>query len=80
VYILHDQTRSQASAGIQCLSFPSHFTLPPAAQEIPEIGRVDPGWSDAIPATLIYNRESRVFLEQELTREELFSNVHQILN
>lgn len=44
------------------------------------INQVDPGWSGAIPATLIYNSTKRVFLEKELTREELFSHVHQILN
>ena len=42
------------------------------------IDRVDPGWSGAIPATLIYNNGRRVFLEKELSREELFHNVHQI--
>jgi len=42
------------------------------------IDRVDPAWSGAIPATLIYNREKRVFLEKELTRDELFNHVSQI--
>ncbi len=42
------------------------------------IDQIDPGWSGAIPATLIYNRETRVFLEQELTRDELFNHVTQI--
>ena len=44
------------------------------------IERVDKSWSGAIPATLIFNRERRVFLEQELTRDELFAYVSQILN
>ena len=44
------------------------------------IDRVDPAWSGAIPATLIYNREKRIFLEKELTREELYDNVNQIFN
>ena len=44
------------------------------------IERVDKSWSGAIPATLIFNREQRVFLEQELTRDELVENVNQILN
>lgn len=44
------------------------------------IDQVDPGWSGAIPATLIYNRSERIFLEQELTMEELFSYVNQINN
>ncbi len=44
------------------------------------IDQVDPSWSGAIPATLIYNREHRIFLEQELSREELFEYVNQISN
>lgn len=44
------------------------------------IERVDKSWSGAIPATLIFKGERRVFLEQELTRDELFENVNQILN
>ncbi len=44
------------------------------------IDQVDPSWSGAIPATLIYNRETRIFLEKELTRDELFKHVNQILN
>ena len=42
------------------------------------IERVDPGWSGAIPATLIYNDKKRLFLEQELSRDELFDYVTQI--
>jgi thiol-disulfide isomerase/thioredoxin len=44
------------------------------------IDRVDPSWTGAIPATLIFNRDSRVFLEKELTREELFTQVNQFIN
>ena len=44
------------------------------------IERVDKSWTGAIPATLIYNKEGRVFLEQELTREELMDHVTQIMN
>jgi len=42
------------------------------------IDRIEPSWSGAIPATLIYNRENRVFLEKELTRDELFNHVSQL--
>jgi len=42
------------------------------------IDRIDPSWSGALPATLIYNRERRVFLEKELSRDELFNHVTQI--
>lgn len=44
------------------------------------IERVDKSWSGAIPATLIYNQDGRVFLEQELSREELKKHVNQIMN
>ncbi len=44
------------------------------------IDQIDPGWSGAIPATLIYNKDTRIFLEQELTRDELFNHVTQIKN
>jgi thiol-disulfide isomerase/thioredoxin len=44
------------------------------------IDKVDPSWSGALPATLIYNTKERVFLEKELTRSELNEHVKQILN
>jgi thiol-disulfide isomerase/thioredoxin len=44
------------------------------------IEQVDPSWSGAIPATLIFNRDQRIFLEKELSREDLFRNVKQIKN
>lgn len=42
------------------------------------IDRVDPSWTGAIPATLIYNRDRRVFLEKELSYNELVKQIHQI--
>jgi thiol-disulfide isomerase/thioredoxin len=42
------------------------------------IDRIDPSWSGAIPATLIFKRERRVFLEKELTHDELLNYVTQI--
>jgi thiol-disulfide isomerase/thioredoxin len=44
------------------------------------IDRVDPSWSGAIPATLIYKNDQRIFLEKEISREELFNHVKQIMN
>lgn len=44
------------------------------------IDQVDPSWSGAIPATLIYRNDQRIFLERELTKEELRSHVKQIMN
>jgi thiol-disulfide isomerase/thioredoxin len=43
------------------------------------IERIDPDWSGAIPATLIYTRDKRLFLERELSRDELFKHVTQIM-
>lgn len=42
------------------------------------IDRIDPAWSGALPATLIYKGDKRIFLEQELSREELHMHVTQI--
>jgi len=44
------------------------------------IDRVDPNWTGAIPATLIYNQDRRVFLEKELSYNELVKHIDQILN
>lgn len=35
------------------------------------ISKVDSGWSGSLPATLIYSKEQRIFLEKELTYDEL---------
>ena len=44
------------------------------------IDLVDPAWSGAIPATLVYNKDSRIFLEKELNEAELNEIVEQIHN
>jgi thiol-disulfide isomerase/thioredoxin len=44
------------------------------------IDRVDPSWTGAIPATLIYNQDRRVFLEKELSYNELVKHIDQIHN
>lgn len=46
------------------------------------IDKVDPSWSGAIPATLIMNPKTgeRVFLEQELSSEELHSQLNALFN
>ncbi len=44
------------------------------------IPRVDPDWSGAIPATLIYNRDKRVFFEQPLTYETLKEQIDKFLS
>ncbi len=41
---------------------------------------VDESWSGALPATLIYNQNSRTFLEKELHFEELDKIISQKLN
>jgi hypothetical protein len=35
------------------------------------IDKVNPTWSGGIPATLIYNKEKRLFFEKEFTYKEL---------
>lgn len=44
------------------------------------IDQVDPSWSGVIPATLIYNKKNRVFLEKEVSMSELLEHVNQIMN
>ena len=44
------------------------------------IDQVDPAWSGALPATLILHKDKRIFMEKELTENELFEHVEQILN
>lgn len=44
------------------------------------IDKVSKDWSGAIPATLLYNKNNRVFHEQSFTFEELESTLHQIIN
>ncbi len=43
------------------------------------IEKVDPAWSGAIPATLIYNRNTRKFYERTFTYEELETEVKQLI-
>ena len=40
------------------------------------IERVDPSWSGAIPATLIYNGSDRIFFEQEFEKDALFGQLN----
>jgi len=44
------------------------------------IGKVDPSWSGALPATIIYNARHRVFREQSFTYESLETELKSILN
>jgi thiol-disulfide isomerase/thioredoxin len=44
------------------------------------IDKVDPSWSGAIPATLVYSGQERQFHEGELSKEELFSMINRSLN
>ncbi|UMY64505.1 MULTISPECIES: TlpA disulfide reductase family protein [unclassified Flavobacterium] len=44
------------------------------------IGKVDPSWSGALPATVLYNARHRVFREQSFTYESLEKELKSILN
>ncbi|MDY6800152.1 MAG: redoxin domain-containing protein [Bacteroidota bacterium] len=44
------------------------------------IDKVSKDWSGAIPATLMYNKNNRIFYEQSFSFEELESALQQILN
>jgi len=43
------------------------------------IEKVDPSWSGAIPATVIYNRSNRKFYEQSFTYEQLETEINQLI-
>lgn len=40
------------------------------------IPKVDNSWSGALPATLIYNKNKRVFYERTFTKETLFNEIN----
>jgi thiol-disulfide isomerase/thioredoxin len=42
------------------------------------IDKVDPSWTGSLPATLVYNRQSRLFFEQELNYEKLIETIQKI--
>jgi thiol-disulfide isomerase/thioredoxin len=44
------------------------------------INEVDPRWSGAIPATVIYNKKTRKFFEKEFTYEDLKNEVLELLD
>lgn len=44
------------------------------------IPAIDPDWSGAIPATLIFNKEKRQFYEKTFTYEELETEIKQFVN
>ena len=53
----------------------SKVLLLDAPNENEWIPKVDSTWSGAIPATIIYNRNNRVFYEQSFSKEELLKEV-----
>lgn len=44
------------------------------------IGKVDPTWSGALPATIIYNKGKRKFMEQSFTYESLEAELQPFIN
>ena len=44
------------------------------------IDKVDPSWSGALPATLIYKGEKRLFLEKEFDYKSLEDTIHEFIN
>lgn len=43
------------------------------------IPKVDADWSGGIPATMIYNKDKRIFYEQSFTYDELKTNLNQFI-
>lgn len=44
------------------------------------IDKIDPSWSGALPATLIYRKNNRKFFEKELTFEDISNSITQLNN
>lgn len=44
------------------------------------IADIDDSWSGALPATIIYNKNSRKFYEKSFTEQELINELEQFLN
>ncbi|MDV7187677.1 TlpA disulfide reductase family protein [Lutibacter sp. TH_r2] len=57
----------------------SEVLLLDAPNENEWIPKVDSTWSGAIPATVIYNKNKRLFYEQSFTKEELFTELNQFI-
>lgn len=64
---------------IKAKGFPDNVIMLNDADANKWIDQVDPSWSGAIPATLIYKNYSKVFLEKSITYEELKAYVHSII-
>jgi thiol-disulfide isomerase/thioredoxin len=44
------------------------------------IDKVDPSWSGALPATLIFRKNSRLFFEKELTYQDISNTISSLNN
>ena len=65
--------------GLQQFLSSNHITAPVILLNEPDanawIDKVDPSWSGALPATLIYKGKDRLFFEKELTYRDVNSSI-----
>ncbi len=75
-----NQLESRLIPFVQRMEMKNQVILLDAPRANKWIPIVDGSWSGALPATLIYNQESRTFLEKELHFEELDQIISLMLN
>jgi thiol-disulfide isomerase/thioredoxin len=65
--------------GLQQFISSNHITAPVILLNEPDanawIDKVDPSWTGALPATLIFKGKSRLFFEKELTYQDVSSSI-----
>ncbi len=73
-----DKIKSQLIPFIKKMNFQSQVLVLDEPDANAWIPKVDTAWSGAIPATLIYNNQKRIFYNKPLTYEELKKEIEQL--
>lgn len=70
---------SQAEKSLKSFLATSSITAPVILLDEPDanswIDKVDPSWSGALPATLIYKRNKKLFFEKQLTYDDINNSI-----
>lgn len=75
-----DKLESKLIPFIEKHKLQSKIVLLDAPNENEWIPKIDSTWSGAIPATVIYNKNKRLFYEKSFTQTELLNELNQFLN
>jgi len=75
---------TQAEKALKTFLATSHVTAPVILLNEPDanswIDKVDPSWSGALPATLIYKRDHKIFFEKQLSYEDINNSISSLNN